>query len=151
MTLTAIAKQLGVSTMTIYRRCKKNGVNIDELRADEHGEITTAGAAVIASLFDATADQRAAEQVATGDVTATVTQTVTTDSMTAAVLQAKLDGAQALIDHLTEERDRLREQVNQLTAALEREQLDRQQERQMLTGDSGEPGQRRWRWPWSRR
>ena len=28
MTLTDMAKQLGVSTMTIYRRCEKNGVNV---------------------------------------------------------------------------------------------------------------------------
>ena len=134
MTLTEMAKQLNVSAMTIYRKLKKNGVKIDELRDPDTGELTAAGVSVIASLFDATAPQQhvtAPQQHVTGD--ATRLQQVTTDDAT--VLQAKLDGATALIEQLTSERDDLRKQVAALTAALQREQDDRQAERRLLTGN----------------
>jgi AcrR family transcriptional regulator len=156
MTITGMAKQLGVSTMTIYRRAKKKGVLLDDLRDGETGQLTAAGVAVIASLFDATTPQTAL----TGDATQiqpryngdaqTAPQGASTAS--AAVLQAKLDGMTALVEHLTSERDDLRQQVAALTAALAAEQADRQAERRLLTGDVGEGAQprRRW-WPWTRR
>jgi len=156
MTITGIAKQLNVSTMTIYRRCKKNGIALDDLRDTETGELTAAGASVIASLFDATGPQTAL----TGDATRTsqgydgVAQTASQAACD--VLQARLDGANAVIEQLTSERDDLRRQVAALTAALEREQTDRQAERRLLTagvdGEAGEAAQprRRW-WPWARR
>jgi len=156
MTVTGIAKQLNVSTMTVYRRCKKNGVNIDELRDGANGELTSAGVATIAALFDTTTPQTAL----TGDATQIqpdyngVAQTAS--QVACEVLQARLDGANAVIEQLTSERDDLRRQVAALTAALEREQTDRQHERRLLTGgdvgDGGEAGQprRRWRWPWAR-
>lgn len=158
MTVTAMAKQLGVSTMSIYRRCKKNGVNIGELRDGASGDLTAAGVATIAALFDATSPRTAL----TGDATQ-IQQDYNGDAQTAsqgasaAVLQAKLDGMMALVEQLTSERDDLRRQVAALTAALEREQTDRQHERRLLTGgsagDGGEAGQPRrgWRWPWARR
>lgn len=158
MTITGMAKQLGVSTMTIYRRCKKNGVDIESLRDDVNGELSAAGVAAIASLFDATAPQRAI----TGDVTQIqpdhngVAQTMPQGpgAGAAAVLQAKLDGAIALIEQLTGERDALREQVAALQAALAAEQADRQAERRLLTagveGEADSHGRRRW-WQWLRR
>ena len=144
MTLTEMAKQLNVSSMTIYRRLKKNGYEIGSMRDVSTGELTAAGVSVIASLFDATVPQ----QTATGD--ATRMQQGATDNAT--VLQAQLDGAMALIEQLTSERDDLRKQVAALTAALQREQDDRQAERRLLTGDTGEAARsrRRW-WPWARR
>lgn len=157
MTITSMAKQLGVSTMTIYRRCKRNGVAIDELRDGATGELTAAGVSVIASMFDATTPQVAG----TGDA-ACAPQGCNDDAQTVsqgdlavqvAALTATVDGLRGLVDQLTGERDELRRQVTALTAALEREQADRQAERRLLTaGDGGEAGQpRRWRWPWARR
>jgi len=149
MTITAIAKELNTSTMTIYRRLKKAGVNLEDLRDEKSREISPAGASVIASLFSsdevAQAGEGAAQGLSVGGV-----------ELSAAVLQARLDGAEALIEHLTDERDQLREQVKQLTAALLAEQADRVQERQLLTvgsteGTEAQPPARRLRWPWSRR
>ena len=161
MTITGMAKQLNVSTMTIYRRCKKSGVVLDELRDANTGELTSAGVSVIASLFDTTTPQMAL----TGDAThapqgnngtpQTASQGAAAADMTAqvAALTATVDGLRGLVEQITGERDELRRQVAALTAALEREQADRQAERRLLTGgDGGEAGQpRRWRWPWARR
>ena len=160
MTITGMAKQLNVSTMTVYRRCKKNGVAIDELRDANTGELTAAGVAAIASLFDTTTPQTAL----TGDATRTPqdnnsdAQTASQGASTAdmavqvAALTATVDGLRGMVEQLTGERDVLRRQVAALTAALQREQDDRQAERRLLTGDVGEAGQpRRWRWPWARR
>lgn len=154
MTITAMARQLGVSTMTIYRRCKKNGVNLDDLRGEATGELSAAGVAVIASLFDATTPQMAFTDDATQ-----MPQDNNSDAQTALqaacdVLQARLDGANAMIEQLTGERDELRRQVAALQAALAAEQADRQAERLLLTGgapcnQTDQP--RRWRWPWARR
>jgi hypothetical protein len=71
-----------------------------------------------------------------------------------AVLQAQVDGLRALVDQLTGERDQLRVQVAQLTAALQAEQADRQAERRLLTGGSGDPdgqSRRRGLFGWLRR
>ena len=129
--------------MTIYRRLKKNGVNVDELRDDATGELTAAGASIIASMFpnaSVTADENSAPQVATGDSPQTATgngdDVNGNGSTVAAVLQARLDGANALIEQLTGERDELRRQLAAATAALEREQDDRRQERLMLTASA---------------
>jgi len=143
VTVTGIAKALNVSPMTIYRRLKKNGVNVDELRDDVTGELTAAGASIIASMFpnaSVTADENNVPQVATGDSQQTATDgddDVTGNvSTVAAVLQARLDGANALIEQLTGERDELRRQLAAATAALEREQDDRRQERLLLTASA---------------
>ena len=153
-----MAKQLNVTTMTIYRRLEKNGLNIADLRDGDKGPLTSEGVAIIASLFDTTTPQTAL----TGDATPTQPDynpagnggiTGPLDD-SAAVLRAKLDGAQALIEQLTGERDRLAAQVTALQAALAAEQADRQAERRLLTGGvDGEPAaqpRRRWRWPWAR-
>ena len=137
MTLTAIARELGVSNMTIYRRCKKRGVNIEELRDSDTGEITAAGVAVIASLFDATAPQMAP----TGDATQ-MQPGCNGDAQTAS--QGQAGPSEAV----------LQAQVDGLTAALQAEQADRQAERRLLTGGAGDPdGQprRRGLFGWLRR
>ena len=159
MTVTAMAKQLNVSTMTIYRRCKKNGVNIEELRDGPNGELTPEGVSVIASMFDATTPQTAITDDATrmphdsNDDAQTASQGTAAASMAVRVaeLTATVDGLRALVDQLQGERDALREQLTAAQAALAAEQADRQSERRLLTGDSGEAGsRRRWRWPWAR-
>lgn len=147
---------MGVSTMTIYRRCKKHGVNLEGLRDVQNGELTAEGVAAIAALFDTTSPQMAVTDDATqiqqacNGVAQTASQGLLDASM--AILQAKLDGANALIEQLTGERDALREQLTAAQAALAAEQADRQAERRLLTGDAGEAARsRRIWWPWARR
>ena len=137
MTLTDLARELGTTTMTIYRRLKRNGVNIDDLRDSSTGELTNVGVSTIAALFDRTGvtpAQPAAQQSATLD---TQQDTTPTTQLDVAVLQAQLDGARALIEQLTGERDELRRQLGAALAALATEQADRQQERRLLTQGDG--------------
>lgn len=161
MTITALARQLGCSTMTIYRRCKKNGVVVDDYRDGPNGEVSAEGVAAIAALFDTTSPQMAVTDDATqmqpdcNDDAQTASQGPWAAST--AVLQARLDGATALIEQLQGERDELRRQLAAVQAALAAEIADRQQERRLLTGsmdtEPGEPAaqpRRRWRWPWAR-
>ena len=159
MTITDMAKQLNVSTMTIYRRCKKSGVKLDELRDASNGRLTSEGVAIIASLFDATMPQMAVTDDATqlqpdhNSETQPTPQGASTSDMAVqvAALTATVDGMRVLIEQLTSERDALREQVAALTAALQAEQADRQHERRLLTGGQDAGSRRRWRWPWERR
>lgn len=159
MKLSKLSKQLGVTPMTVYRRLEKKGININELRDGPRGELTSAGVATIAALFDTTTPQTAL----TGDVTTTQPGYNSTGKGDitgpldgpAAVLQAKLDGANALIEQLTSERDALREQLAATQALLAAEQADRGQERRLLTGGDAQPGEagqprRRW-WAWWRK
>lgn len=127
MTITGIARDLNISTMTIYRRLKRENIAIDDLR-DKNGEISAHGASVIASLFDATAEQAAQ----TSDPPAYNVQ----QAVEIAVLRERVT---ALSDQLTavcDERDRLREQVDTLTAMLQTEQRQRQQ---LLTDGNQRP------------
>ena len=155
MTITALSKALGVSTPTIYRRLKAQGVNIDDLR--DGGELTQHGVQVIASLFDrddlvtqgvkrnvSDTEHEALHEALQGEMAVKI-----------ASLTAQVEGLQALVAHLEGERDALREQLTASQAALAAEIADRQAERRLLTG-STEPGEpdaqprRRWRWPWQR-
>lgn len=160
MTVTAMAKQLNVSTMTIYRRCKRNGVNLDELRDGETNELTSAGVAVIASLFDATAPQTTAtddttqlQQGRNSDAQPMPQDTgPASTAVRVAELAATVEGQRVLIETLTSERDELRRQLAAVTAALAAEQADRQAERRLLTGGGGNDVQpRRHWWQWGRR
>lgn len=150
MTLTEMAKRLDTSTMTIYRRLKAAGMDIRELR-DDKNQLTPAGMSVIASMFDGAAGQKQdingtipAQQNATDDATRAQQaggSVVTSYPATAAdVLQAKLDGANALIEQLTGERDELRRQLDAALAALAAEQADRANERRLLTGSDPQRG-----------
>lgn len=158
MNLTEIAEQLNTSTMTIYRRLRKAGLNIADLRDEKSGEVTAAGASAIAALFDsphATAAERVitpdTERDATGTTAATAAQAGQVDTAAAvqiATLTAQVEGLQALIAQLEGERDELRRQLDAVTAALHAEQADRQQERRLLTAstaqaDSGEDHRQR--------
>lgn len=143
MTITAMAKELNVSTMTVYRRLKKAGIDVDTLRSAD-GELSGAAVSTIAALFDATGTTDSAPHVTTGDAT----NDATGDAVTVAVLEARLEAAADTIKRLEEERNQLRAQLEAVSAALEREQTDRAQERLLLTG----PGEkRRGFWWWRRR
>lgn len=116
MTITALARELNVTTMTIYRRLKRAGVDLDQLRGPEGGELSPAGVDMIRGLFSAS--ERPTEPTITDDGN---------------VLSARLEAAQNTIKRLESERDNLIHQLDALFSALEREQADRQQERQTWT------------------
>lgn len=125
MTLTDVAKELNVTTMTIYRRLKRAGVNVADLRDVSTGELTAEGVAIIGGLFDATKTNTASHD----DTTRTQptiqpdAQPVDVDSMVeAAVLRVKLEAMEDKLSMLTAERDALREQVNTLSVLLKTEQ-----------------------------
>ena len=125
MTLTDVAKELNVTTMTVYRRLKRAGVNVADLRDDSTGELTSEGVAVIGGLFDATGANTASHDDATRTQPTTQPDAhpVDMDSMVeAAVLRVKLEAMEDKLSMVTAERDRLREQVNTLTVMLKTEQ-----------------------------
>lgn len=144
VTLRAIAEGLNTTTMTIYRKLTKAGINIKDLRDGGNGEITPQGAGIIASLYrntTTTTDNEAAQQVITEVLTGGATGTTGTETPSrgaeraqVAALEARVEGLQALIAQLESERDELRKQLNQVTSLLQAEQADRQQERLLLTG-----------------
>ena len=110
MTMAQIAKSIGVSVRTIYRKLDKNGINIGTIR-DSSGEITSDGAQVIASLFDgvrhdASKDRHAkdTECHATNDA---MTQELSIEN---AALRAKIEG-------LERENNLLRQMVEKAEAA----------------------------------
>ena len=160
MTLKAIADELNTTTMTIYRRLEKKSINIGELRDADTGEITPAGAAVIASLFKNTGttdDNDRVKQIitdvltgdtqgATGEAAQQTPGSSGTEAAQVAALMATVDGLRALVAQLEGERDELRRQLSQVTAALQAEQADRQQERLALTAGSTDSAQQRRGW-----
>lgn len=52
MNVTQLAKHLGISKPTLYKRVKDAGLQLDDLRDKTTGELTAQGAATIAALFD---------------------------------------------------------------------------------------------------
>lgn len=51
MTIADLAKDLGVSTRTVYRRAERMGLKIADMRTDD-GQLTSDGAQTLAALFD---------------------------------------------------------------------------------------------------
>jgi len=146
VTVSSIAEKLGVSSMTIYRRLKRENINIDDLRDAHSGRLTPQGAATIASLFDADADnQQRGEQTTetTDEQPANVAQAVEL-----AVLRERIAALTDKLASVTDERDRLRLQVDTLTQMLQAEQQQRQR---LLTDGGGDHQQRRGLFAWFRR
>lgn len=52
MNVTQLAKHLGISKPTLYKRVKDAGLQLDDLRDKATGELTAQGAGVISALFD---------------------------------------------------------------------------------------------------
>ena len=132
MTLTDVAKELNVTTMTIYRRLKRAGVNVADLRDVSTGELTAEGVAVIGGLFDGAGVNTAShdDTTRTQPTTQPDAQPVDVDSMVEAAveiatLRVKLAAAEDKLSMLTAERDALREQVNNLIVMLKAEQDSR--------------------------
>jgi septal ring factor EnvC (AmiA/AmiB activator) len=131
--------------MTVYRRLKRENINIDDLR-DAGGKLTPQGAATIASLFDADGDNQQHDEQ-TSDTTdeqhANVAQAVEL-----AVLRERIAALTDKLASLTDERDRLRQQVDTLTAMLQAEQQQRQR---LLTDGGVDHQQRRGLFGWFKR
>lgn len=120
-----MAKELNVTTVTIYRRLKRAGVSVADLRDVSTGELTAEGVAVIGGLFDATGANTAShdDTTRTQPTTQPDAQPVDVDSMVeAAVLRVKLEAAEATIQRLDDECARLRGRVDVLTSMLQTEQ-----------------------------
>ena len=126
MTITGMAKELNVSAMTVYRRMKRAGVNVTELRDDATGELTSEGVAVIGSLFDATGQQAAQQADAPRTQPAAQPDTQPAE-VEAAVLRVKLEASEATVQRLEDEVQRLRGECDRLVSMLEVEQRQRQQ------------------------
>ena len=121
-----MAKELNVSAMTVYRRMKRAGVDVAELRDDATGELTSEGVAVIGSLFDATGQQAAQQADATRTQPAAQPDTQPAE-VEAAVLRVKLEASEATVQRLEDEVQRLRGECDRLVSMLEVEQRQRQQ------------------------
>lgn len=144
MTLTDVAKELNTTTMTIYRRLKRAGVNVADLRDDVTGELTAEGVSVIGGLFDATGANIASHPDATRIQPDAQPDAQHVD-VEAAVLRVKLEAAEDKLAMVTAERDRLLERVDTLTAMLQAEQAQRVR----LLEDGHH--QRRGFWSWFKR
>ena len=140
MTIGSIAKQLDVSSMTIYRRLKRAGIDVASLRDAETGELTSEGLATIGSLFARTESTTST----TTESTTRTQQAPQQAEMEAVVLRVKLEAAMDTVARLDAECEQLRGQVERLTAMLEAEQRQRQA---LLPA----PGQRRGLFGWRRR
>jgi FtsZ-binding cell division protein ZapB len=133
VTITGMAKELNVSAMTIYRRMKRAGVDVAELRDDATGELTSEGVAIIGNLFSTTGTTTST----TGSATQPQPAPQPVAEVEAAVLRAKLDAAEDTVARLDAECDWLRQQVDTLTAMLQAEQQQRQRllmDRQLRRG-----------------
>jgi FtsZ-binding cell division protein ZapB len=134
VTITGMAKELNVSAMTIYRRMKRAGVDVAELRDDATGELTSEGVAIIGNLFSTTGTTTSTTQPQPAP------QPVA--EVEAAVLRAKLDAAEDTVVRLDAECERLRQQVDTLTAMLQAEQQQRQ--RLLMDGQQRRGGMFGW-------
>ena len=138
MTLTQIAKELNVTTMTIYRRLQKNGLKIADLRDDTTGELTPEGVSVIGSLFSMTGQQTAQQT----DTTRAL-QDAQRDDTDVAVLRERVRGLEDALKRADAECDRLRSENDRLLSVVQ----DAQRQTQLLLTD----GQRRGLFSWLRR
>lgn len=107
MTMTELAKQIGVSKQTLYNRVKAAGINLDEMRDKSTGELTSSAFYTLSSLFDG---QERVKAVETSKQNTDHTQNLT-------ALQAQIDG-------LRRENELLREMLAAKDAELERMGVD---------------------------
>lgn len=140
MTITSLARDLNTTPMTIYRRLRKEGIEIKDLRGDGgKGDLSQYGVTVISALYD-----RSRSDGATDDCNSDAT--LPDHDTQHAVILAKLEAAEERCRMLEAERDRLLIQLQSVTDALQREQADRTLERQQLLTGSKESGKGFFRW-----
>lgn len=126
MTLTALAEELHVSVMTVYRRAERAGVKVKDLRGED-GELTSEGVALLASLFDTTTPGNTGT---TDTTTSSTTQPAHEDhtednSVEVARLEAEVAGLRRLVDVLEG-------QVADLRSRLDASEAERRQRDQLL-------------------
>lgn len=103
MNVTDMVKRLGISKPTLYKRVKLAGLNLDDLRDKDTGELTESGASALAALFD--------------DKTPVLTEKRERQALT---VDADLLAARQQIDSLRRENDLLREMIAAKDAELAR-------------------------------
>lgn len=106
MNVTQMAKHLGTSKPTLYKRVKLAGLDLDELRDKDTGELTDSGTSAIAALFD--------------DYTPVLTEKREANHSSAATVDAELTAARQQIEALQREIDLLREMLDGKNAELAR-------------------------------
>lgn len=131
MTLTALAEELHVSVMTVYRRAERAGVKVKDLRGED-GELTSEGVALLASLFDTTTPGNTGT---TDTTTSSTTQPAHEDhtednSVEVARLEAEVAGLRRLVDVLEG-------QVADLRSRLDAAESERRQRDQLLLTGGG--------------
>lgn len=104
MNVTQLAKHLGISKPTLYKRIKDAGLQLDDLRNTQTGELTQHGVEIISALFDGSTQQRKPD-------------TPATDDGELAAIRAQLDGVKR-------ENDLLREMLAAKDAELQRLAVD---------------------------
>ena len=104
MNVTQLAKHLGISKPTLYKRVKDAGLQLDDLRNTQTGELTQYGVETISALFDGSTQQRKDD-------------TPTTDGGELAAMRVQLDG-------MKRENDLLREMLAAKDAELQRMAVD---------------------------
>ena len=106
MNVTQLAKQLGISKPTLYKRVKDAGLQLDDLRNAQTGELTQYGVESISALFD-------------GNVQPRKDVKPTPYNAELLVLREQLDGAQQRIDLLNTMLTAKEAEIRRLTTDLE--------------------------------
>lgn len=140
MTIRGLAKQLGKTPVTVYRRLNANGVNVETLR-NEHGDLTDEGVRLIASLFDGATALHEDAQSEYQSVSRETVHGDTSAQVEIAVLRERLKAAEDAIQALTAERDGLRVERDRLLSMLETAQ---KQQQQLLTAGDQRRGVLSW-------
>lgn len=125
MTLKALAAEMGVSVMTVYRRASRAGVRVQDLRGED-GELTSEGVALLASMFDSTTPTT---DGATDSTTPAAHEAHTEhNEVEVARLEAEVAGLRRLVDVLEAEVADLRQRLDMA------EQERRARDQLLLTG-----------------
>lgn len=136
MTIKGIADELGTTSVTIYRRLKRAGIQIATLR-DDNGDITQSGASTIANLFrerDADvqraidagrADRSEAEGLIDDDRNRLQREAASAETR-AVIAETRLEFALERVKALESDLEHTRLECSRLLALLEAEQQQRQ-------------------------
>lgn len=127
MTLKQLAGELHTSTMSIYRRASRAGVRVQDLRGED-GELTVAGVAMLASMFDSTTPTT---EGATDSTTPAAHEAHTEhNEVEVARLEAEVAGLRRLVDTLEA-------QVADLRQRLDASETERRSQSQLLLTGGG--------------
>lgn len=97
MNMTQIAKQVGTSKPTLYKRIKDAGLNVDDLRNAQTNELTQYGIQVITALFENDAVKQKKDTI---DDTALLTAQIDAQRREIELLKMVIDAKEAEIKRL---------------------------------------------------